>query len=37
MEQNTIFFVKLPGKSTLFERTQAMQKILDHIDFKKIW
>ncbi len=35
MEQNTIFFVKLPGKSTLVERIQAMQKILDHIDFEK--
>ncbi len=36
MKQNTIFFVKLPGKSTLIERTRAMQKILDHIEFKKI-
>lgn len=35
MAQNTILFVKLKGKSTLIERTRALQKILDHIDFKK--
>ncbi len=36
MEQNTILLIKLPGKSTLVERTRAMQKILDHIDFNKL-
>ena len=35
MKQNTVLFVKLPGKSTLTERTRAMQKILDHLDLKK--
>lgn len=36
MEQNTILFVNLPGKSTNADRISAMEKILSNIELTKV-